>query len=404
MGDDTPPTPVLASVTAGRFQPIAPYTGLTGEAVLARKLDGTTEVSLSLAGVTPSTGFAAHVHNQPCAYQGGGHYKIDPLVLEAVETNELWLVPTSGTSGVANAKGTFPHLARGEALSVVVHDAAMGNAKMACADLFTDDGATSIASAGTFAPFLPADPLDANLTGSVDAMRSQTATTYNVTFGGLDPLSQYSSHLHAEPCEVDKGAGHYKLDPSVLEVIEANEIWFLIPAEHPAGTATISITRQHAVRTDAQSIVLHRILADLTAVKVGCANLVRSTAHTDLTTTGPAIALPDGVGVTGSATMVRTLAAQTKVSLNVSGLTAGAMYKSHVHNQPCAVENGGGHYVMDPLGTVGVPENEIWLDLTAAGDGTATATVTSPALARAEAQSVVLHSAEGARMACFDLL
>src|SRR5689334_9336955 len=95
-GDDTtsppqPTTPTIDSLASGVFKPIAPYTNIAGEALLVRKLDGNTDVSIALTGVGQNVLYTAHVHAAPCQFAaGGGHYKIDPAVADVMEANELW--------------------------------------------------------------------------------------------------------------------------------------------------------------------------------------------------------------------------------------------------------------------------------------------------------------------------
>ena len=358
--DDPPPTtPVVQSILAGSFAPLGGYSGVGGRAQLVRYLDGTTSVDVQLLGLAPGTEFVAHVHAQPCQYQGGGHYMIDPTVADSSEANELWLHLTSDESGVALTQRSWDHLARGDALSIVVHDPAAANAKMACADLLVgnDSGATL---SGPLAPFALAAAGDMTITGSATATRSQDATHIELDVSGLDPAAQYAAHVHALPCDVADGGGHYKLDPTVVDTLETNEIWLSVTVG--GGGQAVAEANAPAVRADAQSVVVHRI-DGVDKPKVACANLVR-TVYPGLARSGQSVLLPDGMsrlpGLTASASMSRTLAGATVVTLNASGLTSGTSYPAHVHNRPCAIDGGGGHYKMDELET-GEPDpsNEI---------------------------------------------
>jgi hypothetical protein len=60
--------------------------------------------------------------------------------------------------------------------------------------------------------------------------------------------------------------------------------------------------------------------------------------------------------------MVRTGDGKTIVSVQVAGLTPGATYGSHVHNQSCADGNAGGHYSFGHpvVGGAGSGNSEIW--------------------------------------------
>jgi hypothetical protein len=73
-----------------------------------------------------------------------------------------------------------------------------------------------------------------------------------------------------------------------------------------------------------------------------------------------------------------------------------------VHNAPCAVGNGGGHYQHVVGGPVDVA-NEIWPGFTTNASGHGNGHAANDFWARPEAQSVVIHDTDGARIACADL-
>lgn len=403
--DDPPPSePVVQSILAGAFAPLGSYTGVEGRAQLVRYLDGTTSVDVQLLGLAPGTEFVAHVHAQPCQYQGGGHYMIDPALTDSGEANELWLHLTSDDEGVALTQGSWDHMARGDALSIVVHDPAAANAKMACADLLVgnDTGATLT---GPLAPFALAVAGDMTITGSATATRSEQATRVELDAVGLDPAAEYVAHVHALPCEVTDGGGHYKIDPTVVDTLETNEIWLTVTVD--AGGQATAQADAPAVRADAQSVVLHRV-DGADKPKVACANLVR-TVFPGLARSGQSVLLADGMsrlpGLSASASMSRTLAGATVATLNARGLTPGTTYPAHVHDRPCAVDGGGGHYKMDALETGDPdPANEIWLSLEADASGQASDSTWVAEVARSEARSIVIHDpVDKARLACIDL-
>ena len=402
--DPPPTTPVLHSILSGSFSPLGTYTGLSGRVALIRSLGGATEVSFQIIGVSPNTTYVAHVHAQPCAFQGGGHYMIDPTQTVAMETNELWFALTSSAMGVGVAQGDWTHMARGDALSVVVHDPLAENAKMACADLVPPE-ATQVEMSGSVTPFALAAGTDLSITGNATVMRTTSTTEVQLSLGGLDPAALYGTHVHNQPCSVTEGGLHYKIDPTVVGPIETNEVWVPV-TDHSTGSMTSTIQVAHAVRADAQSIVVHRINPDDTKPKVACTDLTRT--FPALATAGAAALLPDGVSrlpnLTGSATMERSLNGWTRVTFDVSGLDPAIDYKAHVHNQPCSVENGGGHYMIDPTAAPDLEENEMWLYLSPDDTGAASDSMWVSHAARAEAQSVVIHDpADKARLACIDL-
>jgi hypothetical protein len=405
-GPAQPNTPTIDSVANGVFKPIAPYVNIAGQALLVRKLDGKTDLSMALTGVGQNVLYTAHLHAAPCQYgAGGGHYKIDPAVADVIETNELWIKGKSSPTGVLAADASFDHMARGEALSVVIHDP-MGGAKMACADLISDDVASQDFE-GTVAPFAAAGPTDQLTKGSITVKRNATSTSFTLSLTGLDQAAiAYATHIHNQPCEVITGGGHYKLDTSVIDTIEANEIWVPVTDYATAGTSTATITVPHSTRTDAQSIVLHRTITVTppNVPKVACANLKRMTPKMPLENTGSAIALPgaNGASITGTAIMTRKLTGVTEVAVVMTGLTPSAKYQAHVHNTPCSVENGGGHYKFDRAVAEVIAGNEMWFDLVADSKGAAHDSMWVNKVAAADAMSLVVHS-EAARIACFNL-
>lgn len=107
----------------------------------------------------------------------------------------------------------------------------------------------------------------------------------------------------------------------------------------------------------------------------------------------------------GHAQMVRTGDGSTIVSVHVRGLAPDTTYGSHVHNQPCGTNLGGGHY--EHPGFEGGPqgyEDEIWpgpFTTNAAGVGRGRVVV--PVTAGETATSVVIHAPGGAKIACADL-
>ena len=403
--DPPPTTPVLHSIVSGSFSPLGTYTGISGRAEVIRSLGGRTEASFQIIGVAPSTAYTAHIHAQPCAYQGGGHYMIDPTQTVAMESNELWLSTTSSAMGVGTATATWEHMARGDALSIVVHDSLAENAKMACADLLPP-AETQVQMSGSVAPFALAAGSDLTISGSATVMRTASSTEVDLSLAGLDQAALYGAHVHNQPCAVTEGGLHYKVDPTIVDALETNEVWVPVTDHSADGSMASTIQVAHAIRSDAQSIVVHRINPDDTKPKVACTDLVRS--YPAVHTAGASALLPDGVqrlpNLSASASMERSLANWTRVTLDVSGLDPAIDYKAHVHNQPCSVENGGGHYMIDPAAAPDLETNEMWLYLSPDDTGAASDSMWVSHAARAEAQSIVIHDpADKARLACVDL-
>lgn len=140
--DDTAPDDFGAGAGAGdtqtgAFAPVEGhppgFEGVTGQASLTRA-PGETSVVLDLAGLPPGQEFLAHVHVAPCAEGAGPHYQFDP-VAGGEDANEMHLHFTSEADGTGAMDAVYPLEAGPEAVSVLAHSVADGEAAIACADL-----------------------------------------------------------------------------------------------------------------------------------------------------------------------------------------------------------------------------------------------------------------------------
>jgi len=235
-----------------------------------------------------------------------------------------------------------------------------------------------------------------------------TGDRVELAVSGLTGMLQYTAHVHALPCEFS-GGGHYKLDPAIAEVQETNEVWLRFTTD-AAGVGLASVTTPTPLRGDAMSLVVHD---PVTSNKMACMDFKPKASEpvAAVGTVAPFAAaelIDQTIG--GTATLVRGMS-ETVVSINITGLDAATSYGAHVHNQPCAVTTGGGHYKLDPLIVEALETNELWPVIGNQPDGIADSTK-SVALhvARSDAQSFVVHRLiEGAttpppKVACADLV
>jgi hypothetical protein len=272
---------------------------------------------------------------------------------------------------------------------------------MACADLRLASNAALVAN-GNFASFAQAETADQTIAGSVRLTRNSTGTQVEFNVTGLDPAATYASHVHALPCSVNTAGGHYKLDTTVTTTDEANELWIKLgdtSSGHTQGTQSFA----HTARLDAQSVVIHR-----GTTKVACADLAitnfpslsvsgTSTSFTAATDRGYA-----ELAATGQ--LLRGLDGSTNVHLEVTGLKASSSYPAHVHNLPCAVQSGGGHYKLRSAETATLEANELWVNFATNTNGAAKTDLFAPHTARADARSIVIHDTDTTtRIACIDL-
>jgi Cu/Zn superoxide dismutase len=124
---------------------------------------------------------------------------------------------------------------------------------------------------------------------------------------------------------------------------------------------------------------------------------------------------PAGTTVAGRAQLVRN--SGTRLTVHLSGLSAGETYGVHLHNEACSALQG--HYKHDPGGAA-LPPNELWVSsdsknaqagVTANSAGKGQGRGVAPWRARDTAKSVVIHAdtdhggttSGGPRLACADL-
>lgn len=276
---------------------------------------------------------------------------------------------------------------------VVVRDGGVERDGGVAPDETITAGTLTVTSSGTAEGF-------AALAGSGAMVREATGyTSVRVEVSGLTASTTFSTHVHVEPCSTG-GGGHYKIDETVNDVVQANEIWPVIMAD--ANGDGVGMARvNHYARPDARSIVIHE---PVDALRIACLDLA---PNGNVTASGTFAELPTGAGsgITGSATLRRSPAG-TVASVSLSGaLTADATYPIHVHASPCDVMAGGPHYKIDTAVMETEPDNEIWPNATADAAGAmAMGTATVDHIARFDAQSMVVHDPDtNDRLLCADL-
>ena len=230
--------------------------------------NGSSYASLHLVGLAADTQYPSHVHNLPCNVKSGGsHYKIDPAESTTIADNELWLTVTTDAEGNGSSdNGNSHHTARPEAQSVVVHDPNGG--RLGCADLHAEES-EKVKTRGT--PITTAAGLSSgyDLSGKAKMSRKDNGRTeVEVEVKGLQANMRYPTHVHNLPCRMG-GGGHYKIDPSITETMQSNEIWPIIATKNKAkGKGKIKV--HHIARPEAQSIVIHD---PSSGARIGCFDL-----------------------------------------------------------------------------------------------------------------------------------
>lgn len=361
-----------------------------GRAVMVRTVDGKTRVDVIAAGLPPNSKVAAHVHVLPCAQGAGGHYKINPSITSTIESNEIWPMMFTDANGVGYGTVTIGSTAGSTAVAVVIHGGPAA-AKVACADLINAAPSPDV-EMGMFAPVGTAP---ATIVGrAIMARKANGQTEVRTAVSGLTPATMYASHLHEQDCAGT--GGHYKIDTTITDALETNEIWPSL-ASNAAGQAFGRKVANHFVRQGVYSVVIHNPVG---GAKMACANL----------TGGGGSFLPMEAGLTknriifGKAIIDRQLNGGTTFTVQVNGLAPNTVYMSHVHQKPCAVDAAGGHYKVDASQAAATAANEIWISLTSDASGAATSIITAPHIARPDAMSIVIHDpTDSSKLACADL-
>jgi hypothetical protein len=250
---------------------------------------------------------------------------------------------------------------------------------------------------GRFTPYQDYE----NIFGAAHLVRMGEGLRAELYVEGLKASTEYTAHVHKLPCDENQAGTHYKHDPTITEEVEANEIWlrFTTDAEGKGVASTEQLGVNKIARMDAQAIVVHDPEAG--GAKMACANLFFDDAadapieYQGQFTTFPG--MPENIG--GSVTVtVSPEAGETFINLDLEGIGEVGNYVAHVHELPCEVNQGGGHYKIDTTIATEMEANEIWPEL-------AMQEQTFDHVARYDAQSIVIHRMEAGtpKVACANL-
>jgi hypothetical protein len=422
LGSGTPPSgvdPAIATtgdVSYGLFNKIVLANGIvpgpSGKAVLVQA-ENKTYVYVTALGLQPNQMYHSHLHVDTCANGAGGHFKKDPSVTTAVETNEIWLMLNSNPQGVAYARTEVPYLAGQKSGSVVIHD--LDGSKLYCADLVPQVALSAPLSqwaGGAFQPMTTTKPGVTIFGNATKVVLNNHLSGFKVSLWGLTPNAAYPIHVHAGTCATG-GGGHFMID-AAAPAGSTNEAWLNLTASAKgSGVNEVWINQVNLTTpTGALSVVVHdptdsskQACADLVgvreAIKIG--GLFQPTA----TGVDKQIVLSNAKLGAQSGASFQFAASQkgepeSQLTLALFGLGA-PMYHAHVHTLPCSL-GAGGHYKLDPSLAATVETNEVWAMLTPRIDLLGSATVAAPTYLRADAMSVVIHDpTDNSKMLCADL-
>lgn len=229
------------------------YDQLAGRAGIIREETGYTNILVFVSGLNPDAEYGAHVHAQRCNVdEGGPHYQIDETVMDVMEENEMWPTVRTNADGDGTGYVRVDHYARDNAYSVVIHETGTPD-RIACADLTPN---ADVTASGTLYE-LPAGS-GSGITGTASLRRYSGGTVAKVDLAGtLQAGATYPAHVHAQRCDDGEGGGHYKIDTTIADPDEANEIWPAATVGAAGDTATGEAQTPHIARYEAWSIVVH---------------------------------------------------------------------------------------------------------------------------------------------------
>lgn len=93
-------------------------------------------------------------------------------------------------------------------------------------------------------------------------------TTVTISMTGLEPGTEYISHLHAQSCEPDSGGPHFKFDEAG-PTTPPNEVHLKFTAD-AQGAGTVTVNNDQKVGDAARAIVIHPVEA--IDNKIACAD------------------------------------------------------------------------------------------------------------------------------------
>lgn len=211
-----------------------------------------TIISVDLRGLWPNSNYISHLHLLPCEKEGGGHYKIDPTVKEAIEENEFWVRIKSDERGYARAVLKKADVAN-ELPSIVIHD--LDSKKIACMDF------KPVNSEYLFAKVSPTPfghKKGSKVEGKFGMNRTDDLdTVFKAELKGLEAKAQnYVLSVHELPCKLGGGKLYeYEEDSSVKE--KGKPLSFKATSKED-GTLTFESTiSDHITEPRANSVLLY---------------------------------------------------------------------------------------------------------------------------------------------------
>ena len=108
---------------------------------------------------------------------------------------------------------------------------------------------------GAFAVLDTAPPGSEGVSGTAWLGQNNAGTTVTIRLEGLEPDTEYLSHLHAQPCADDEGGPHFAFDPAGEEM-PPNEVHLAFTSSAD-GTGKATVTNDRRVEDQAPAVVVH---------------------------------------------------------------------------------------------------------------------------------------------------
>ncbi|TWH04710.1 FOG: PKD repeat [Nocardioides sp. J9] len=138
---------------------------------------------------------------------------------------------------------------------------------------------TEVGTAGSFTAY--ADGVDTfpDLSGTARLVRSRGRTLAALDVTGLAPEAAHQVHVHEQPCtSATRGGAHFRFDEG-RPFAEENEVWLPFTSDASGASGEVVVAQPVRAGAKAVSIVIHDPVNP--ALRIGCADLVPSTADLD---------------------------------------------------------------------------------------------------------------------------
>jgi hypothetical protein len=143
------------------------------------------------------------------------------------------------------------------ATAVLLGSAACGSDEGASDDtpVADDSGATPVVHEADLSVLAGWDAINPDATGSAVATVDEDGTSVELVVSGLEPDTEYTSHVHDASCADEFGGGHWLADPAG-EDAEPNIIQLSLTTDAD-GAGSVTVDSEQIIDDRALSLVVH---------------------------------------------------------------------------------------------------------------------------------------------------